>query len=577
MAMLDLLLKNGILIDGTGTPGSRADVGIRNGRIATVGATDEFAARTLDLDGLVICPGFVDPHTHYDAQLFWDPFATPSNLHGVTTVIGGNCGFTLAPLAPDGADYTRRMMANVEGMPLETLERGLDWEWSSFGDYLGRLDGRLGLNAAFLVGHSAIRRLVMGRDATGNPASAEQIDRMKALLAESLRAGGLGFSSSQAHTHRDGDGEFVASRFASRDEMLALAGTCRDFPGTTLEIIVDGCLGRFSDPEVDLMIEMSRAADRPINWNVMGVSENERDRHEHQLTAGTRARERGARIVALTMPTIGGLKMSFLTYCALHLIPGWEAVMRLPVPERVAKMKDPAVRATMDAQARDPKAGVLTALSRWGQYVIGDTYAEENQGLYGRTVAEIAKERRQPPLDTLFDIVVADDLRTDLWPIPPDDDAASWQRRIEVWRDDRALIGGSDAGAHLDRMCGGRYPTAFLGEICRDRGMFPMSEAIHLMTERPARLFGLKERGRVAPGFHADLVVFDPRTIAAGPVKNRRDLPGGCERLFSAAEGVQHVFVNGIEIVREGRETGTLPGRLLRSGKDTETVSATSR
>src|SRR5262245_14073310 len=575
--MLDLLLKNGTLIDGTGRPGERADVGIRSGRIASIGPTEEFAARTLDVDGLVVCPGFVDPHTHYDAQLFWDPFATPSNLHGVTTVVGGNCGFTLAPLAPDGADYTRRMMANVEGMPLETLEKGLDWSWSSFGDYLDRLEGRLGLNAAFLVGHSQIRRVVMGADATGNAATAEQVERMRAVLADSLRAGGLGFSSSQAHTHRDGDGHYVASRFAAREEMIALAGVCRDFAGTTLEIIVDGCLARFSDAEVDLMIAMSLAADRPINWNVMGVSEGERERYEHQLAAGSRARERGARIVALTMPTIGGLKMSFSTYCALHLIPGWEGVMRLPEPERIARMKDPEVRRRMDAQARDPKAGVLTALSRWGKYVIGDTYAEENQGLYGRAVEDIARERRQAEQDVLFDIVIADGLKTDLWPIPPDDDAASWQRRIEVWRDDRALIGGSDAGAHLDRMCGGRYPTAFLGEICRDRGMFPMTEAIRLMTDAPARLFGLKDRGRVAPGFHADLVVFDPKTVNAGPVRNRRDLPGGCERLFSTAEGIHHVFVNGIEIVRDGRETGTLPGRLLRSGRDTDTVTASGR
>jgi len=247
--------------------------------------------------------------------------------------------------------------------------------------------------------------------------------------------------------------------------------------------------------------------------------------------------------------------------------------MRLPEPERIARLKDPEVRRRMDAQARDPKAGVLTALSRWGKYVIGDTYAEENQGLYGRTVEDIARERRQAEQDVLFDVVIADGLKTDLWPIPPDDDAASWQRRIEVWRDDRALIGGSDAGAHLDRMCGGRYPTAFLGEICRDRGMFPMTEAIRLMTDAPARLFGLKDRGRVAPGFHADVVVFDPKTVNAGPVKNRRDLPGGCERLFSAAEGVHHVFVNGVEIVRDGRETGTLPGRLLRSGRDTDTVT----
>ncbi len=571
--MIDLLIRNATVIDGTGAPGVRADVGLRPDGTLTRTPTGEAARETLDADGLTLCPGFIDPHTHYDAQLFWDPFASPSNLHGVTTVIAGNCGFTLAPILPGDADYTRRLMANVEGMPLETLERGLAWDWSTFGEYLDRLDGRIAVNAGFLVGHCQIRRLVMGAAATGNAASTEQIERMKTVLGESLAAGGLGFSSSQAHTHRDGDGQFVASRFASRDEMIALAAVCRDHPGTTLEVILDGCLAHFSDTETDLMIDMSLAANRPINWNVMQANAKDPSRHEHQLAAGTRARERGARIVALTMPTIGGLKMSFLTYCALHLIPGWETVMKLPPAERCARLRDPAVREELERLARDPKAGILTGLSRWGKYIIGETFAPDNAGLFGRSVEEIAAERGGNPRDTLFDIVCADDLRTDLWPIPSDDDPESWRIRVGVWADERAMIGGSDAGAHLDRMCGGRYPTAFLGEVVRERGLVPIEEAIRLMTSAPADLFGLRGRGRIVEGAHADLVLFDPRTIAAGPVRNRADLPGGCARLYSEASGIERVWVNGVEIVRNGRETGALPGTLLRSGRDTDTVT----
>lgn len=571
--MLDLLIKNGTVVDGSGTPGFQADVGIAGGRIVQLGKNSDPAAETIDASGCIVSPGFVDPHTHYDAQLLWDPFATPSTLHGVTTIVGGNCGFGLAPLAEGGADYTRRMMAKVEGMPLKTLEEGLDWNWRSFGEYLEQLDNKIACNAAFLVGHCQIRRLVMASSATGNEASPEQVGKMKMLLAESIEAGGIGFSTSQAHTHRDGDGNYVASRFAAAEEIIELAGVCRDYDGTTLEVIVDGCLGEFTDKEVDLLIEMSLAANRPINWNVMGVSASNRERHEHQLAAGSRARERGARIMALTMPTIGGLKMSFLDHCALFLIPGWEEVMQLPVAARLAKLRDSETRREMDRMARDPSAGVLTALSRWGSYVIGDTVAAENRGLSGRTVAEIAAERNQNEQDVLFDIVCADELRTGLWPLPPDDDEESWRIRTEVWRDERALIGGSDAGAHLDRMCGASYPTAFLGDICRDRGIFPLEEAIQLMTDKPARLFGLRERGRIEKGWHADLVVFDPTTVAAGPIKSRRDLPGGCERLFAESEGVRHVLVNGQEIVRDGKATGTIPGTLLRSGRDTETVT----
>jgi N-acyl-D-aspartate/D-glutamate deacylase len=226
----------------------------------------------------------------------------------------------------------------------------------------------------------------------------------------------------------------------------------------------------------------------------------------------------------------------------------------------------------MDEMARSPEAGILAGLARWGKYEIGQTYSPATAAFTGRVVEDIARERGENPQDTLFEIVIADELRTDLWPIPSDDEPESWKLRTEVWRDDRALIGGSDAGAHLDRMCGGRYTTAFLGDVVRDRGLFPLEEAIRLMTDAPARFFGLRERGRIAPGWHADLVIFDPARVGATAIRSRRDLPGGTDRLFSAAEGVHHVFVNGREIVRDGKETGNLPGTVLRSGRDVDTV-----
>ncbi len=228
--MLETIIRGGSVIDGTGAPARNADVGLRDGRIAAVGSFSESASSEIDARGRLVVPGFIDPHTHYDAQLFWDPFASPSNLHGVTTVIGGNCGFTLAPLRAEDADYTRRMMAKVEGMPLPALEAGLPWDWESFGEFLARLEGRIAVNAAFMVGHSALRRFAMGPAAVGSPASAEQIERMVAVLHESLEAGGLGFSTSLAFTHTDGDGQPVPSRWASHDEVLALCRALRDCP-----------------------------------------------------------------------------------------------------------------------------------------------------------------------------------------------------------------------------------------------------------------------------------------------------------------------------------------------------------
>lgn len=569
---LDTLIKNATVVDGTGRPGFPADVGICDGRIVAVGTIEDSAARTIDASDLVVAPGFIDPHTHYDAQLLWDPYASPSNLHGVTTVIGGNCGFTLAPLADGDADYIRRMMAMVEGMPLAALEQGIDWNWRSFAEYLDRLDGNVAVNAGFLVGHCALRRAVMGQRASGMPARPNDLTEMATMLHDALAAGGLGFSSSQAHTHSDGDHNPVASRFADREELLALCAVVREHPGTTLEFITDGCLDQFTDAEIELMVAMSHVADRPMNWNVMGVSASRPERHEHQLEAGTRARAAGARIVALTMPMLGGLKMSFLDYCALHSLPGLKEVLGLPVSGRLAVLRDPASRQWLREKA-ETVTGALAALVRWGRYEIGETFAPANDGLRGRTVAEVAAERDQDPFDALMEILLADELRTALWPIPSDDDDASWHRRLSVWRDDRAMIGGSDAGAHLDRMCGARYPTAFLGGIVRDRGLLSLEEAVHMMTDVPARLFGLRERGRIAPGWHADLVIFDPRTIGPEPIHTRNDLPGGSERLFAGAYGIRSVIVNGSEIVAEGEPTGARPGTVLRSGRDTDTVS----
>ena len=571
--MFDVVIVGGTVVDGTGAPARVADVGVRDGLVVSLGATSEPAARTIDADGLVVSPGFIDPHTHYDAQLFWDPFASPSNLHGVTTVIGGNCGFTLAPLGKNDADYVRRMMANVEGMPLSALENGIDWNWSSFAEYLDRLDGRIGVNAGFLVGHCALRRTVMGEAAVGEKADLDQIAAMVRLLREGLAAGGLGFSSSQAFTHVDGAGSPVPSRFAARDETLALAAAVRDHPGTTLEFIIDGCLNQFQDSEIGLMIAMSLAANRPLNWNVMQVSALRRERHEHQLSAGTRAKAAGAKIVALTMPTLGGLKMSFLDYCALNSIPEWGPILKLPVPERIRALSDPAVRQRMREGGARPEAGVFGALAKGERYEIGETFAPQNAVFAGRLVSDVAAEIGRNPFDTLLDIVVADELRTALWPLPSDDDVDSWKLRVDVWRDERAMIGGSDAGAHLDRMCGARYPTGFLGDVVRDRGLLSIEEAVHMMTGQPAALFGLRGRGRIAPGCHADLVLLDPATVGPGPVRTAADLPGGTVRLWAEARGISRVLVAGRDIVCDGQVTGELPGRVIRSGRDTDTVT----
>jgi N-acyl-D-aspartate/D-glutamate deacylase len=570
---LDLAIRGGTVVDGTGAPARRADVGIDRGRIVAVGDLDEGARRTIDADGLVVAPGFVDLHTHYDAQLLWDPSASPSPMHGVTTVFGGNCGFALAPGGADHVDYLSRLMARVEGIPLRALEAGVPWDWTTFADYLDRVErAGIAVNAGFLAGHSSIRRTVMGAAAVGEVATGPQREAMVRLFHDALDAGAIGFSTSQAPTHNDGDGSPVPSRFADREELLALAAAVREHAGTQLELIIPGCLNGFTDDEVDLMTELSLAADRPVNWNVLGVSAG--GNHEHQLAASSRAAARGARVVALTLPQGMRIRLSFLTGFVLDGLPGWRETFALPMPERIRALSDPETRRALDERARSPEAGVLANLARWERLEVVEAFTPETRAHEGRRIGEIAREQGKAPVDALLDIVVADGLRTGLRPDfgGPEPDEV-WKMRAGVWRDPRAIVGGSDAGAHLDMMCGASYSTFMVGDAVRD-GHVTLEEAVHLLTEVPAVLYGLADRGRVASGARADLVLFDPDTVGPGAERTHDDLPGGASRIVVEARGVHRVLVDGVEIVRDGAYTGATPGTVLRAGRDTRTITA---
>ena len=568
--MLDYLITGGTVVDGTGAAARQADVGIRGERIVALGHVDEPAKETVDADGLVVAPGFVDPHTHYDAQLYWDGYATPSSLHGVTSVIGGNCGFSLAPIKESDADYTRRMMAKVEGMPLEALEHGIDWSWETFGQYLDGLEDRIAVNAGFLVGHCALRRYILGPEATERQSTPEEVEKLSELLAASLAAGGLGLSTTRSSTHNDGDNKPVPSRVASEEELLQLCDVVGRYPGTTLEAIVEGCLKGFSDQEIELMAQMSARATRPLNWNVLGTAAGQEERTAHQLLPSKRAKEIGGRVVALTMPVFADNNMSLGTFCALWLIPGWHDILSLPKGEKLAKLRDPGVR---DEMLRAAKGTVFERLADFSNYRIGDTVAPENKRFEGRLITDIAAELGLDPSDALVELTAVDDFRTVLWPLPVGDRDADWEARRKLWESDSVLLGGSDAGAHLDRMLGSPYPTRFLADTLRGRRLVPLERAVQLITDAPARLFGLTGRGRLVEGAFADVVVFDPATVDSGPAYRVYDLPHDSLRLTAEPTGVGRVFVNGRPAIVDGQPTGLLPGRVLRSGRDTDTVS----
>jgi N-acyl-D-aspartate/D-glutamate deacylase len=569
--MLDLHISGATVVDGTGAPGRRADVGVRDGRIVEIGPVTEAARRRIDADGLVVAPGFVDLHTHYDAQVFWDNALTPSPLCGVTTAVAGNCGFTVAPLAPEHADYLLRTLAKVEGMPVEALEHGVPWSWRSFAEYLDRVEaGGIGPNLGFLVGHTALRRIALGDAATEGPASDDQRAALARLLDESLAAGGLGFSSSWARTHSDGDGRMVPSRYADEEELVELCCVTRGRPGTTLEFIPS--VGAFDDWQPRLMGRMSAVADRPLNWNLISVTAATMDVTEGQLAGSDVAAGLGGRVLALTIPMPQIARFSFASGFVFDMLHGWAEAMALPRPERRALFADPVRRrrlAELAAEEQPPRA-----IADWAAMTITECFTEETKRYENRLVADIAAEEGKDPFDALCDIVVADDLRTGFALPPTGDTDEDWEARGRVWRDPRVVIGASDAGAHLDLLQTFNYVPQFLGHGVRRRQLLPLEEAIRLVTDVPARLYGITGRGRIAEGWHADLVVFDPETVDARPVETRADLPGGAARLYGEADGIHHVLVNGGALVEDGRLTDARPGRLLRSGRDTETVTA---
>jgi len=567
--MFDLVIRNGTVIDGTGNPGRVADVAVSEGRIVAVGEVTEPGENEIDAAGLIVAPGFVDVHTHFDAQVFWDTTLSPSPLHGVTTVISGNCGFTIAPLEAEHGEYMMEMLARVEGMPLTSLQEGVPWNWRTFGEYLDAIDGTLMPNAGFLVGHSALRRTVMGERSVGEFASEDELQSMKELLAESISAGGLGFSSSWAKTHNDADGEAVPSRHASENELIELCSVLRDSDAVALEFIPT--IERFDNEVYQLLTDMSVAADKPLNWNVIFVNARQADLIEEKLQASNYAARQGGRVIALTAPMPAVSRLCFESGFLLDTLYGWTEPMALPAEEKIALLSDPERRKALDEDAQKPSA--FRGVARWERLTVGEVTKESLKHLEGRTIGEIADETGKSPWDTLCEIVVEDDLKTGLYPPAAGDNDESWALRQALWNDDRCLIGASDAGAHLDFLATFNYSTYMLA-AARDRNLLSLESAVNKLTDVPARLYGLKERGRVEEGWWADLVVFDAAEVAPADIEVREDLPGGAWRLYSEAVGVHHVFINGEHAVRDGGFTNARPGTLLRSGRDTEPVSA---
>jgi N-acyl-D-aspartate/D-glutamate deacylase len=568
----DLKITGAQIVDGTGAPAYAGEVGVRDGRVVAVGVAEGAARETIDADGAVLAPGFIDCHTHYDAQAFWDPMLSPSVFHGVTTVLAGNCGFTLAPLSgrKEDTDYLLAMLSRVEGMPLTSLETAVKPTWTSFGEFLDAIDGRLAINTAFLVGHSALRRTVMGERAVGHEATPQELEQMLNLLRDSLAAGGCGFSTTGSPSHSDHNGDPVPSRWASDEETIALAAAVRDFPGTWLETLPPFG-GARPERRFELPTQMSLAAERPLNWNAIIVRAPDPEMLESQLEMGRFGARQGAKVYGLVPAAPIFSVVNFRTGVQLELLGGWHDFIHLPHDRKIAAMKDPDERRRLrEGMESDHRHSGLPG--RFDDYLIQHLKSGKNAQWIGKPVSEYAAAVGKDSFEAVFDLAIEEDLWLSISPPGIGADEDSWRLRGEVLKDEYSLIGASDAGAHLDAINTFAITTQLLGEGVRRRGIFTVEEGVRRITSHLADAFGLKDRGRIEVGAAADLVVFDPDTIDCGPIEMRHDLPGGEVRLYAESLGVHHVIVNGVPVAKGNSPTGRIGGKVLRSGRDTQTV-----
>jgi len=561
--MADLVIRDALLCDGSGREAARGDLAVTGERVTAVGRVAERGAREVDGAGLALAPGFIDVHTHYDCQLFWDPQASPSPWHGVTTVVMGNCGFTIAPCREADRETLMQLLLFVEGMPIETLRAGIAWAWEDFAGYLAALERRgVGPNVAAFIGHSAVRYRVMGRAAVERAASGEECAQMAALVREGMAAGAIGWSTSLSPTHFFGDGTPAPSRLADEAELLALARALADLERGVIEIAPRTTIGPPSAKaeEQRFFAELARASGKMVSWAPLLDNPFAPGSAREIIDESAEFQARGARVV----PQVGcrPLEVRFdFTEPAFYLEqnPFWRPIMAKSRDERRRLFAAAEFRAELGRQT-----GFVAALAQgWDRLVLRLAASDGVRRWQDRSVAEIAAAEGRAALDTFCDLVLADDLATQWGVVLMNHD----ERAVaELIRHPAGLLALSDAGAHVDTLCDQGFTTYLLGHWVRELGALALEEAVRLVTSVPAERYGLRGRGRLVPGGAADLVLFDPARVAMRPTEMVYDLPRGQRRLLQRAEGIVDVFVNGTPVVADGAPTERRPGRVLRGG-----------
>jgi len=526
----DIVIRGGTVVDGTGAPGRAADVAITGDVISEIGP-NLAGGRELDASGCVVAPGFIDIHTHYDAQVFWDPALRPTSFHGVTTVVAGNCGFAIAPTRPEHHDVIARTLENVEDMDLATLTAGVDWDFETFPEYLESVQRRgTVLNFTAYVGHSALRLYVMGDAAYERAATADEIERMAQLVREGIEAGGAGFSTSFSYAHRGVDGKPVPSRFAEADEVEALflaAGQT----GKGVVLITPGKQCTYAD-----VYEWQPRVGRPFTYPLFAAPGG---RHLEPVGLHEQGLADGAEVWPQVTPR--PLTMQFTMADAYSLNTGevFGELMKVSRPVRLAAYRDPEWRARAAADLENSPMK-----PRWETFEVSES--ERFPELQGRRVSDLAREGGSSPLDVMCELAVAEDLTTRFRAYIANDDAVAVGKLLTH---DHVALGLSDAGAHVDQLCDAPLPTDLLSKWVRERGVMPVEAAVRKLTGEPGDMFGFDRRGYLRKGNWADVCVFDPETVGTGPTRRVRDFPADGERLTAEEpSGMRHVLVNGTAI-----------------------------
>jgi N-acyl-D-aspartate/D-glutamate deacylase len=554
----DLVIRGGFVVDGTGRPGQVGDVAVAGGRIAEVGAVSGRGVREVDAGGLVVAPGFIDPHTHYDAQLTWDPAASCTSWHGVTTIVTGNCGFTMAPCRPEDRLTLMKMLEHVEGMSLAAMQKGMQWEFESFREYLDALDRQpLWVNVAPLVGHSAVRQYVMGDAAWERAATPDELVRMGDEVRRAMADGAIGFSSTTNMNHVGDRGRPVPSRLGTDAELDHLVAAMGSTGRGIVELTIGGSRAD-RVAEVDRYMELARAAGRPVTMVSVRHNPVRPDEHRQILARVEAAWREGLRLhpqgTCSPLTSTFTLRNGFV----FGRYPVWRRVLEAPVAEWRAILSEPEFRAQFRATVG------RTALFN-GDVVPLRVKAARNADLQrfnGRTVVEVARATGKDVIDTFFDLALEDDLRTEFLAATMNTDASAV---AEIFTHPTAVLGLSDAGAHMTMFSEAGQTSQLLGHWVRERGALSLEAAVRLVTSAPADIFGIPDRGRLARGLAADITVFDPATIACHEEEIVHDLPDGGPRYISRASGIRWSFVGGQPIISDGRLPG--PGEVSAAGR----------